>query len=384
MTVSTNSDWTQTVGQICLSAAMELGAVGLGDSLEASEELEMTTRLNSMLAKWSIDANLFRETTGRSPSRAEPEPQHCPPHPRCPQHPLRPELDQQAHARGVEPRRVFPASQPHAGRRFADDRLFQQADRRRGSLSVACPGCGCRSRAGLQPLVLLRRRAGAGTGYPAGVARGGAIRPRLTVRGHLRDHAARSGKGQRCDTQARTSYERMLDATVPTAIISSTISPSRFANGPGDRPRRMAAQARRSRAVAAGKLPSRAGQDRSQGLEHPLAPAAGFLCLESARADRRASSRNPACSTATSSTSATARSTARGLLRFDRRHRRGHLGRWHRRDRYHPRRKARGRITARTLPRSPFPMAPGQQRPLDGPPLRLCAQGQRALLLVGS
>ena len=63
MTVSTNSNWTQTVGQICLSAAMELGAVGIGDSLGASEQAEMTTRLNSMMAKWSLDANLFREAT---------------------------------------------------------------------------------------------------------------------------------------------------------------------------------------------------------------------------------------------------------------------------------------------------------------------------------
>lgn len=63
MTVSTNPDWTQTVGQICLSAARELGAVGMGDSLEASEEAEMTIRLNSMLAKWSLDSNLFREAS---------------------------------------------------------------------------------------------------------------------------------------------------------------------------------------------------------------------------------------------------------------------------------------------------------------------------------
>lgn len=63
MTVSTNPNWTQTVGQICLSAAMELGAVGLGDTLDSAEEAEMATRLNSMLAKWSIDANLFREAT---------------------------------------------------------------------------------------------------------------------------------------------------------------------------------------------------------------------------------------------------------------------------------------------------------------------------------
>jgi hypothetical protein len=63
MTVSTNDAWTQTVGQICRSAAYELGAVGMGDEPEASEAAEMRTRLNSMLAKWSIDANLFREAT---------------------------------------------------------------------------------------------------------------------------------------------------------------------------------------------------------------------------------------------------------------------------------------------------------------------------------
>jgi len=57
------SEWSQTVGQICLSAALELGAVGMGESLESSEQLEMQTRLNSMLAKWSIEANLFREAS---------------------------------------------------------------------------------------------------------------------------------------------------------------------------------------------------------------------------------------------------------------------------------------------------------------------------------
>jgi hypothetical protein len=61
MPTSGNPDWTQTVGQLCLSAALELGVVGLGDSLDDSEQSEMMTRLNSMLAKWSIDANLFRE-----------------------------------------------------------------------------------------------------------------------------------------------------------------------------------------------------------------------------------------------------------------------------------------------------------------------------------
>ena len=63
MTRSTNPDWTQTVGQLCLSAARELGAVGLGDSIDSDEQGEMITRLNSMLAKWSVDANLFREAS---------------------------------------------------------------------------------------------------------------------------------------------------------------------------------------------------------------------------------------------------------------------------------------------------------------------------------
>jgi len=63
MARSTNPNWTYTVGQLCLSAARELGAIGLGDSLDSSEEEEMTVRLNSMLAKWSVEANLFREAT---------------------------------------------------------------------------------------------------------------------------------------------------------------------------------------------------------------------------------------------------------------------------------------------------------------------------------
>lgn len=66
MTRSTNPNWTYTVGELCLSAARELGAVGLGDSLDSEEEGEMVTRLNSMLAKWSVDANLFREATAET------------------------------------------------------------------------------------------------------------------------------------------------------------------------------------------------------------------------------------------------------------------------------------------------------------------------------
>lgn len=61
MPTSGNTAWFQTVGQLEQSAALELGAIGMGDSLEASEEAEMTKRLNSMLAKWSIEANLFRD-----------------------------------------------------------------------------------------------------------------------------------------------------------------------------------------------------------------------------------------------------------------------------------------------------------------------------------
>jgi hypothetical protein len=63
VTRSSNPDFTYTVGQLCLSAARELGAIGLGDSLDSSEEEEMVVRLNSMLAKWSLDAKLFREET---------------------------------------------------------------------------------------------------------------------------------------------------------------------------------------------------------------------------------------------------------------------------------------------------------------------------------
>lgn len=63
MPASTNPDWFQTAGQLCLSAAMELGAVGMGDSLEDTEEAEMITRLNGMLAKWSTDMNMWRDAS---------------------------------------------------------------------------------------------------------------------------------------------------------------------------------------------------------------------------------------------------------------------------------------------------------------------------------
>jgi hypothetical protein len=63
MPTSTNPDWFQTAGELCASAAYELGAVGMGDSLEDSEEAEMITRLNGMLAKWSTDMNMFRDVS---------------------------------------------------------------------------------------------------------------------------------------------------------------------------------------------------------------------------------------------------------------------------------------------------------------------------------
>ena len=61
MAQSTNTDWTLTFAQLAASAAMELGAIGMGDSLEASEEEEMRLRANAMLAKWSTDGNLWRD-----------------------------------------------------------------------------------------------------------------------------------------------------------------------------------------------------------------------------------------------------------------------------------------------------------------------------------
>ncbi len=63
MAQSTNTDWTLTFSELATSAATELGAIGMGDSLEASEEEEMRLRMNAMLAKWSTDANLWRDET---------------------------------------------------------------------------------------------------------------------------------------------------------------------------------------------------------------------------------------------------------------------------------------------------------------------------------
>lgn len=63
MAQSTNTDWTLTFGQLARSAAVELGAIGMGDTLEASEEEEMRQRLNAMLAKWSTEGNLWRDET---------------------------------------------------------------------------------------------------------------------------------------------------------------------------------------------------------------------------------------------------------------------------------------------------------------------------------
>lgn len=63
MPASTNPDFFQTAGQLCLSAAMELGAVGMGDSLDATEEAEMITRANGMLSKWSTEMNQWRDAS---------------------------------------------------------------------------------------------------------------------------------------------------------------------------------------------------------------------------------------------------------------------------------------------------------------------------------
>lgn len=64
MTRPANPDYTFTVANLCLSAALELGAVGIGGTLDSTEEAEMIKRLNSMLAKWSKDANLWRQESG--------------------------------------------------------------------------------------------------------------------------------------------------------------------------------------------------------------------------------------------------------------------------------------------------------------------------------
>ena len=60
---SSNPNWTQTAAELCASAARELGAIGLGETLDSAEQEEMITRLNSMLGVWSVEANLFREAS---------------------------------------------------------------------------------------------------------------------------------------------------------------------------------------------------------------------------------------------------------------------------------------------------------------------------------
>jgi hypothetical protein len=58
---SSNPNWTQTFSDLAHSAAFELGALAMGDTLESAEIEEMRKRCNSMLAKWSLDGALYRE-----------------------------------------------------------------------------------------------------------------------------------------------------------------------------------------------------------------------------------------------------------------------------------------------------------------------------------
>jgi len=64
MARSTNPNYTWVAWQLCYSAARELGALGISDTLDSTEEAEMIIRLNSMLAEWSKDANLWRQKSG--------------------------------------------------------------------------------------------------------------------------------------------------------------------------------------------------------------------------------------------------------------------------------------------------------------------------------
>lgn len=61
MPTSGTTAWPLNFAALAESAARELGAIGMGDSLEASEQEEMQTRFNLMMESWSIKANLYRE-----------------------------------------------------------------------------------------------------------------------------------------------------------------------------------------------------------------------------------------------------------------------------------------------------------------------------------
>lgn len=63
MARSSSPNWSQTVSQLCHSAARELGAVGISGTLDDDELTEMIIRLNGMLAKWSQDMNMWRDHT---------------------------------------------------------------------------------------------------------------------------------------------------------------------------------------------------------------------------------------------------------------------------------------------------------------------------------
>jgi hypothetical protein len=64
MPTSGTSEWVVTAGDLIHSAAREIGAIAMGDELEDSEMDEAQVRLNNMLKSWSVEGNLFRETTG--------------------------------------------------------------------------------------------------------------------------------------------------------------------------------------------------------------------------------------------------------------------------------------------------------------------------------
>ncbi len=64
MPTSGTTVWTQTAADLMLSAAYELGAIPMGDEMEASEEAEMIKRFNGMIQTWATEGNLYRDETG--------------------------------------------------------------------------------------------------------------------------------------------------------------------------------------------------------------------------------------------------------------------------------------------------------------------------------
>ncbi len=64
MTTSGVTTFSMSARDICRQAAVELGVISSGESLEGSEQDDMIVRLNAMLKSWATEGNLYREASG--------------------------------------------------------------------------------------------------------------------------------------------------------------------------------------------------------------------------------------------------------------------------------------------------------------------------------